>query len=100
MFHIVCGTYESPLYGYKAHLDVDKNEVNIPPNKPEHDEDVLGGVIMEQLFAYAPHSASIRAAAAAGEWLVTSSADESLKYVQNEFLLLPCSFHQIFLVAK
>jgi protein MAK11 len=79
MYHVVCGTYESPLYGFIAHTNVDKEKDNIPPNKEGYDEDVVGGVILEQLFAYAPHTASIRAAAAAGEWLVTSSTDESLK---------------------
>jgi hypothetical protein len=88
MFHVICGTYESPLYGYKAHLDVDAKAQNIPPNKSGFDEPVLGGVIMEQLFAYAPHTASIRSAAATGDWLVTSSTDESLKYVAFYGLIL------------
>lgn len=81
MYHVVCGTYESPLYGWRAHLNAPADATNTPPNKPEKDEEVQGGVVMEQMFAYAPHTASIRVLAASGEWLVSSSTDEALKYV-------------------
>lgn len=87
MFNVVCGTYESPLYGWKAHTGVSTSADNIPPNKEEFEEEVQGGVVLEQLFAYSPHTASIRVLAAAGEWLVSSSTDEALKYVPCDLLL-------------
>lgn len=77
----MCGTYETPLYGWKADINAPEGATNKPPNKPEKEEEVLGGVTMDQIFAYSPHTASIRVLAAAGEWLVSSSTDEALKCV-------------------
>lgn len=85
---MVCGTYESPLFGWKAHLDVDADADNIPPNKPDKEEEVQGGVVLEQLFAYSPHTGSIRVLAASGDWLVSSSVDEALKCVLTSSVLL------------
>lgn len=90
MYNVVCGTYETPLYGWKAHLNVPKSADNIPPNKAGYEAPVLGGVILEQIFAYSPHTASIRAVAAAGEWLVSTSTDEALKCVSSVFLRFLC----------
>jgi len=67
MFQVIIGLYEAPLYGFEASFRKD------PSGEFKF--------VMQQLFAYLPHSGCIKALAAQGRWLVSASTDESMKYV-------------------
>lgn len=77
MFHIICGTYETPLIGYLASIETDSNDIK---SKSSGEKDILGGIHLDQIFAYSPHSGAIKFVAASGDWVVSSSTDEVLKY--------------------
>jgi hypothetical protein len=91
MFTIIVGTYEKALYGFEVHprnnssSSVVSNQIlrteNVSDDEPDPELEKNYKYDLKPIFGYMAHMGCIKGLSATSRWLVSSSTDESIKYM-------------------
>jgi hypothetical protein len=91
MFAIIVGTYEKALYGFEVHPRNNSSSL-VVPNQTLRTENVSDDEIdleleknykydLKPIFGYIAHMGCIKSLSATSRWLLSSSTDETIKYI-------------------